>query len=322
MTKLNLMIAFAAAVVTLSSCSSSVSEDVEPTNSSQEKATKTITLSLNEENITMSVEPMSRALSEGGKRYYAINIWEKSNKNYMKYAYGLFDGTSTIAAMMTEGKTYRIEVMEFRNDKDTLYHEGPTFYEPMMAGGKTPTQLTNTFTYDKKVNLSAITTGKTKLGAEESDTTWYPRAGKYYAKVDNFDPANADNLSITVRRAFFGLHFKVEPPKYGTVKLIFLRNHSIELSSTDPAYEDETIYSFNQVDNASDEKYKADIELRAIWTANGEIIQDEKTMFPIKRNAITNLNINFAGPKDISQTIGEEDTPMDTLEYNWTFKVK
>lgn len=313
----NLLSMLFIACMVLTSCGNTVSDDVEVPGTNTEKTNKHISINLNEENTSIALSPQSRVFNTDGKRYYAINILEKDNKNYIKYAYGLFDGNAPVSAVMTEGHKYRIEVLEFRNDKDTLYHEGDMFYEPMKTSDAKATQLKNAFVYDKSVNLSGITTGDTRIGAESSDTTWYPRAYKYYAIVEEFDPSSTDKLDITVKRAFFGLHFIITPPKHGSVKLLFLRNHTIEVNATDKAYDDEAFYSFNQVSNAAVEGYGTDVAIEATWTSDGKVIKQQKEMVPIKRNAVTNLTIGFSGPKDIEQVIKEETTPLDTLNHNW-----
>lgn len=313
----NLLSMLFIACMVLASCGNTVSDDVEVPGTNTEKTTKPICINLNEENSSIALSPQSRVFNTNGKRYYAINILEKDKKNYTKYAYGLFDGSTPVSAVMTEGHKYRIEVLEFRNDKDTLYHEGDMFYEPMKTSDAKATQLKNVFVYDKSVNLSGIVTGNTRTGAEKKDTTWYPSAYKYYAIVDEFDPSSADKLDITVKRAFFGLHFIITPPKHGSVKLSFLRNHTIEVNATDKAYDDESFYSFNQISNAAVEGYGTDICIEATWTSDGKVIKQQKEMIPLKRNAVTNLTIGFSGPKDIEQVIKEETTPLDTLNHNW-----
>lgn len=313
----NLLSMLFIACMVLASCGNTVSDDVEVPGTNTEKSNKHISINLNEENTSIALSPQSRVFNTYGKRYYAINILEKDKKNYIKYAYGLFDGSTPVSAVMTEGHKYRIEVLEFRNDKDTLYHEGDMFYEPMKTSDAKATQLKNVFVYDKSVNLSGIVTGNTRTGAEKKDTTWYPRAYKYYAIVDEFDPSSADKLDITVKRAFFGLHFIITPPNHGSVKLFFLRNHTIEVNATDKAYDDESFYSFNQISNAAVEGYGTDIAIEATWTSDGKVIKQQKEMIPVKRNAVTNLTIGFSGPKDIEQVIKEESTPLDTLNHNW-----
>lgn len=101
------------------------------------------------------------------------------------------------------------------------------------------------------------------------------------------------------------------------MKLLFLRNHTIEVNATDKAYDDESFYSFNQISNAAVEGYGTDVAIEATWTSDGKVIKQQKEMVPIKRNAVTNLTIGFSGPKDIEQVIKEESTPLDTLNHNW-----
>lgn len=307
-------------LLTASSCSKSVIDEEESGNSGTttptEKTVKSVTLSFDDETVSMSQQPLTRAIVDDGKKYYGINIYEKSGNKYAKYAYGLFDQTATVTALMTEGKKYKIEVMEFKNGEDTLYHEGTTFYAPMMRSDGKSTVLSNAFTYDSDVNLSGITKGFTQTGKEESDTTWYPSAYRYYGTVTDFDPTTADNISIEVRRAFFGLHFIVTPPKYGTVEMGYLRNHSFSVSSNDTEYDNESIYSFNQIVPASADDYSANIQFHYIWKSEGETIKDEWTTIPVKRNTMTIVKIQFSGPTPIVESINEETTPMDSLDYN------
>ena len=186
------------ACITFASCGNSVTDEAETSGISAGETTKTVSFNLNDEGGKIVLNPATRVFNTDGKRYYAINILELNDKEYSKYAYGLFDANSPISAVMKEGHKYRIDVLEFRNDRDTLYHDGNKFYEPMLSNGTNATPLENAFVYDKNANLTGIYTGKTKVGEEKSDTTWYPRAYKYYTSIDNFDPSTSDKLDITL----------------------------------------------------------------------------------------------------------------------------
>ena len=311
------------ACITFASCGNSVTDEAETSGISAGETTKTVSFNLNDEGGKIVLNPATRVFNTDGKRYYAINILELNDKEYSKYAYGLFDANSPISAVMKEGHKYRIDVLEFRNDRDTLYHDGNKFYEPMLSNGTNATPLENAFVYDKNANLTGIYTGKTKVGEEKSDTTWYPRAYKYYTSIDNFDPSTSDKLDITVKRAFFGIHYIITPPKYGSVTLSLLRNHHITISSTDPVYDEEIFYSFNQLPPASVEGYNAIMDIFAVWTDDdGNVIANEKGEIKVKRNALSEFKINFIGLKDLGFDIKEEPTPLDSLYQDWTVKAQ
>lgn len=311
------------ACITFASCGNSVTDEAETSGISAGETTKTVSFNLNDEGGKIVLNPATRVFNTDGKRYYAINILELNDKEYSKYAYGLFDANSPISAVMKEGHKYRIDVLEFRNDRDTLYHDGNKFYEPMLSNGTNATPLENAFVYDKNANLTGIYTGKTKVGKEKSDTTWYPRAYKYYTSIDNFDPSTSDKLDITVKRAFFGIHYIITPPKYGSVTLSLLRNHHITISSTDPVYDEEIFYSFNQLPPASVEGYNAIMDIFAVWTDDDEnVIANEKGEIKVKRNALSEFKINFIGLKDLGFDIKEETTPLDSLYQDWTVKAQ
>lgn len=311
------------ACITFASCGNSVTDEAETSGITAGETTKTVSFNLNDEGGKIVLNPATRVFNTDGKRYYAINILELNDKEYSKYAYGLFDANSPISAVMKEGHKYRIDVLEFRNDRDTLYHDGNKFYEPMLSNGTNATPLENAFVYDKNANLTGIYTGKTKVGEEKSDTTWYPRAYKYYTSIDNFDPSTSDKLDITVKRAFFGIHYIITPPKYGSVTLSLLRNHHITISSTDPVYDEEIFYSFNQLPPASVEGYNAIMDIFAVWTDDdGNVIANEKGEIKVKRNALSEFKINFIGLKDLGFDIKEETTPLDSLYQDWTVKAQ
>ena len=311
------------ACITFASCGNSVTDEAETSGISAGETTKTVSFNLNDEGGKIVLNPATRVFNTDGKRYYAINILELNDKEYSKYAYGLFDANSPISAVMKEGHKYRIDVLEFRNDRDTLYHDGNKFYEPMLSNGTNATPLENAFVYDKNANLTGIYTGKTKVGEEESDTTWYPRAYKYYTSIDNFVPSTSDKLDITVKRAFFGIHYVITPPKYGSVKIRLLRNHYINISSKDPVYDEEIFYSFNQLPPASVEGYNAIMDIFAVWTDDdGNVIANEKGEIKVKRNALSEFKINFIGLKDLGFDIKEETTPLDSLYQDWTVKAQ
>lgn len=311
------------ACITFASCGNSVTDEAETSGISAGETTKTVSFNLNDEGGKIVLNPATRVFNTDGKRYYAINILELNDKEYSKYAYGLFDANSPISAVMKEGHKYRIDVLEFRNDRDSLYHDGNKFYEPMLSNGTNATPLENAFVYDKNANLTGIYTGKTKVGEEKSDTTWYPRAYKYYTSIDNFDPSTSDKLDITVKRAFFGIHYIITPPKYGSVTLSLLRNHHITISSTDPVYDEEIFYSFNQLPPASVEGYNAIMDIFAVWTDDdGNVIANEKGEIKVKRNALSEFKINFIGLKDLGFDIKEETTPLDSLYQDWTVKAQ
>lgn len=311
------------ACITFASCGNSVTDEAETSGITAGETTKTVSFNLNDEGGKIVLNPATRVFNTDGKRYYAINILELNDKEYSKYAYGLFDANSPISAVMKEGHKYRIDVLEFRNDRDTLYHDGNKFYEPMLSNGTNATPLENAFVYDKNANLTGIYTGKTKVDEEKSDTTWYPRAYKYYTSIDNFDPSTSDKLDITVKRAFFGIHYIITPPKYGSVTLSLLRNHHITISSTDPVYDEEIFYSFNQLPPASVEGYNAIMDIFAVWTDDdGNVIANEKGEIKVKRNALSEFKINFIGLKDLGFDIKEETTPLDSLYQDWTVKAQ
>lgn len=323
MKKFATLIASAMVCALFSACGNSA--DLEDTNPSivNEKTSKAISLNFNEEMTPMTKYSKTRAGDAEGKKIYGINIYESDGKEYKMYAYGVFDNPSSISIIMNEERKYEIEVMEFQNDEDTVYHEGNTFYHPFMVGKTKPSALTNTFTYDKTENLSDIRNGKTRLGKDVNDTARYARAYRYYGVVEDFDPSTTNTLSVNVRRAIFGIHFIITPPGYGNVRLRFLNNRYIDVKAGEEVYDHQSVYAFNHMEKAIDDNYKSQIPVRAIWTADGDTIYNDSIHLPVQHNVMTTLAINFKGPKPLNGgTITEDNTEMGKDSVGWTVTAK
>lgn len=320
MEKINYLLAGVIMCLSLGSCGNVANYyDEEVSNVSTDKSSKAIALNFNEEQVSMSQDPLTRGVTNEVKKYYGINIYEKVDSTYKKYAYGMFDGTSQISAILNEGKKYKVEVMELKNDEDTVYHEGNKFYAPFLIDNKNPATLTNSFTYSSSANLVGIAKGLTKYGKAKGDTTLYIRAYRYYGVLEDFDPSGGNSLAMTLRRTIFGLHFQIIPPEYGSVHMVYLNDHFIDISAGDEEYDHESIYSFNSLAKACNDGYKADIHLRAIWTANEDTIVNQRISIPVARNNVTNVKLNFRGPKSVDGSFNEENGEMENSSFNWTF---
>ena len=127
---------------------------------------------------------------------------------------------SNIAIRMTEGSLYKIECLMTENGEDTIYNKINEYLLPFLHGTDKPTKVENSFIMSTKDNLGHILDGKTNVSAK--DITMYPRLIKSYAVIEDFDPKSANDLTLNLKHAAFGLHFKIAPPEEGELEIDYL----------------------------------------------------------------------------------------------------
>lgn len=304
---------FLSSMLLAASCGNTVSEDILPGEGPEtEGTTTTVQLHLSEEQISTSDTPLTRAVEAG--KYYGVNIYKKNGNSYEKYAYGLFNDPSKMSLLLVEGDKYKIECLELKNDKDTLFHQDDLFYYPFMIDKK-PTKLSNEFTYSSKVSFPLDTTA---FATSAQRYLWFPRAYSYYASLDNFDPADSSNVSILLKRAIFGLHFIIVPPEDGVATLTYLNTKTITVKAGDNKYDDGgQIFSFHNLINASKDGYSGTVPTFITWSySDGTVVKDTANI-TLSRNMMTTVNLDFSGPKTESIGVTEENTAMGSDTYDW-----
>lgn len=249
-------------------------------------------------------------------KLYALNIYEKRKgaKSYSKYAYGLFSDPSNIAIRMTEGSLYKIECLMTENGEDTIYNKDHEYLLPFLNGTDKPTKVGNSFIMSTKDNLGHILDGKTNVSAK--DITMYPRLIKSYAVIEDFDPKSANDLTLNLKHAAFGLHFKITPPEEGELEIDYL-HYTLTVKSTDPSYDKLSVYSFNMISDACKDGYKGDITVKMKWTKADGSIEEASTTVTLKRNVIMVMDISVTGPSPKGINFAEEGHEMSTENITW-----
>lgn len=299
------------------SCKNSVSEDIAGGGESiGNGTTKVVTFSLNEEQISTSQgeNPMTRADGDP-KTYYGINVYQQADKGKEKYAYGLFDSTNDMSLIMEEGSKYSIECVEIRDDEDAVLNKSNHLYYPFFRDHE-PGEITNKFILSSTTNNDEMTNGYFSI--TEKDTIKFPRVYTYYGTLDNFDPSEANTVSLDMRRAVFGLRFKIEPPKDGSADLNFLNTYHILISAGDEPYDKQYIYSFHNIKKAVVEGYNGQITPGIIWTySNGKVIK-RNFKVNIARNTITTVEISFSGASPTGISLKEESSDFNSQDTSYT----
>lgn len=300
----------------LASCEKAV---IDEPGGKKEKVTKIITINPTEEQIEISESPMTRGIVAG--KIYAVNVFKKKKgaKSYSKYAYGLFTDPSKIAVAMTEGYLYKVECMVVQDDGEALYNKDGEYLAPFLHGDVKPTKAGNVFVKSSSENLGSLTKGDTNIS--ESEIAKYPKMYKQYGTVEDFDPSTSDRLTLTMKRAVFGLHFKITPPEEGTLTVSYLFR-TITVKSTDAACDQSSVYSFYTIDAAAQEDYQGTVSMNLKWEKSDGTTEEDGKEITLKRNTMTNINISAEGPAPKEINITEETGAMKEETVGWDLKVK
>lgn len=312
----------ATVILCLPSCKNTTDEEATATSGETEHEQRVVTITCNEEQVSISEEPMARAAAGEGQKTIGVSIYKQTADGYEPYAYGLYDGTASINAVLDEGDKYMIECIELKAVEDTLYHDRNWYYEPFMTGNK-PTELTNTMTYSSTSGFDNMTEGKYALYVKDVNGkptryyAWNPSAYTYFGGVEDFDPATSASVTLNLHRAVFGLHFIVTPPSNGSVSFNFLNLKGFTVSKGDAVYDHESVYSFSDIINGTADDYSSNIRVFSTWTQSDGSVERDTINVPVTRNQTTVVELSFSGPKDEGFSLNEESGGFtsDTLQY-------
>lgn len=275
--------------------------------------------SMEEPLISKSSNVQSRGASvpeEGKVKLYAVNVFEKKEGSelYEKYAYGLFSDPSKIAIRMFEDNRYKIECLEVVEGDDHLYNKEKSYQAPFLHGANLPTKVTNQFVMSKTDNMSNLQKGETNIS--ETKVQRYPRMIKLYGTQEDIDPKASKDLTIDMRKAVFGLLFKITPPEEGTLEISYL-GWKLSRKSAQSVYNDGSIYAFSDIVEACKDGYQEVVPFGIKWTkADGTIVQEQKNL-TLKRNVKTMVEIAIEGPKAHGLSFREENVAMTEEHVDW-----
>lgn len=310
----------------LPSCKNTSEEAEGGTSGKTEHAQRVVTLVYNEDNAAIGSGSINYAEDTDGKKVIGINIMKETADGYEPFAYGLFDGSQAISAVLEEGDKYTIECVELKNSEDTLYHEGAKYYEPFLSNNK-PVELMNTFTYSSTESFDSIAMGKfaayvkTVNNSKRRVYLWNPSAYTYFGIVEGFDPSTSGSITLNLKRAVFGLNFIVTPPGDGSAEISYL-NKAITIANGDETYNHESIFSFSDIINGSEDGYSTKIRMISTWTRSNGNVERDTISVPVTRNNITTVELNYSGPKSEGFNINEESGIMTRDTVRWTFGKK
>ena len=139
---------------------------------------------------------------------------------------------------------------------------------------------------------------------------------KFYGTLEDINPKVSDALTIDMRRAVFGLLFKITPPEEGTLEISYL-GWKLSRKSAQSVYNDGSIYAFSDIVEACKDGYQEVVPFDIKWTkADGTIVQEQKNL-TLKRNVKTMVEIAIEGPKAHGLSFREENVAMTEEHVDW-----
>ena len=301
-------------LIGLASCEKAVLDEPDK---KEGKATRVVTICPIEEHVGVTETPMTRGVVPG--KVYAVNVFQKKGKmkSYSKYAYGLFADPSKMSIILTEGCKYRIECLIVQDDDEAVYNNNGEYLAPFLHGKRLPTKIGDTFVKSTSENFNKLNRGITNISA--TDSVKCPKVYKQYCVIEDFDPASSESITLNMRRAVFGLHFKITPPAEGTLTIEYLAR-TITVKSSDPVYDKSSVYSFNLIDAAIAEGYHGDITMKMKWKKGDDTVEVYSKNITLKRNTITTIEISATGPDPHGFLFKEETGVLGEESVEWKVK--
>ena len=271
-----------------------------------------------EEAMQAKRQPMSRANNEEKKKkkLYAVNVYEKkpNDESYSLYAYGLFTNLSKIALKMNVENLYKVECLTVEEGDDRLGTKDGEYLAPFLHGANKGTKAANTFVFSKDENMNNLTNSETIIANGQGIAN--PRLVKLYGTINDFSPKITKDLTIDMRKAVFGLRFKVTPPDEGKLVITYL-GWRITVMDNSAAYDNSATYSFYDIVNASQEGYQATVDVKITWTKSDGTTEQENKQLTVKRNVMTVIDISVEGQKPQGFIFNEETGDMKTENIKW-----
>ena len=305
-------ILFALVVITaLFSCSKSNEEDF----SEQKPKEYIVSLGMTGEILDIEESPLSRA---EGDDLYGIQVYSRSNGDYVPYAYGLFDDKSKMSIKLLGGYEYKFEITMVVDGKNKLGHNNEVYFQPFAMNGNNNASLQNVFIYSNSEYFEFLNVGSTYL---KEGIYKHPNAERFYGILSDYRVKENDLIKIDMKRVCFGVKFIAESLNEGKLKINMENAPELQISSNG-GHEIQDIFTFwnntYKLDWMQD-GYTETIPVSIMWEKeDGAIIPLANKDITFKRNVLTTITIKvddafINNGIEISQEVGEMEKGEDIV---------
>lgn len=248
--------------------------------------------------------PLSRTTSND---LYGIQVYSSpvAMDDYKPYAYGLFDNKESMVVKLLDGYKYKFVATMVVDGKNRIENiEGK--YPYPFCGEHTYTELNNNFTYTNNAKMSFLAKGFSSLS--ESILVDRPNTLRFYGETDNYTPSENLQVSINLKKVYFGIKVIAENLKEGEI-VISIEETPNNLAIRYPQTEIQEIYTFRNrySDNTwTKDDYTETIPVGISWNkVDGSTIPLVSQNITFKRNKLTTITVKV---KDSSMNNGVDIT--------------
>ena len=255
-----------------------------------EYCTVSLNLKLEDVDIDISQEPLTKAVEVDSNDLLVVNIYERTpTVNYQQFAYGTFNRLENLQLTLKKGNTYQFKVTFVKNAKQYLrWLNDSTYY---WHASNTSAKLLNRVVLGSWNNTNYLAEENEIYLSAYNEVFWHPILDRYYGQNMNYSPTENGSINIDLRRIIVGIKFNITGLTTGKLNISISGAPKITIHS-DSVYSPDNIYQMYLYDN--DRK-----ELQA-----GAVVEDYMT---------TDIDwVNDAGDRKVS--IYNKSVPTTRLQ--------
>ena len=244
----------------------------------------------------------------------AIQVHNTTNGANSAYARGVFDNLNDVRITLVEGNTYRFKVLYLKNAKNKIDNIDGRYFNPFNTNEASTSSVTNEFEYSNSVSFSNLSY---ETGSFDMYGSRYKRYDDemYYGKIDNVSPSTNTPISISMKKAFFGLKVIAdwkESIKRGSLEISVNNAPTFNLpynlnKKTIETYL--TIYAYYHVLDSAPYTDNANVSINYIDT-DGTVTPVASQSIGFVRNTMTTITVSVGNDGKSGIAFNFEDNPM------------
>lgn len=253
--------------------------------------------------------PLTKAATNNDLYGFQVNSKKTGETTYSPYAYGLFDDISDVKVKLISGAEYEFICRFVKEGKNKIDSYEEWYNQPFIAIKQ------NCFIYD--ANESIVVNLKASTARLKDECLYYiPNIDSYYGEVANVSDINSNNISISMKRASFGLKCIAEGFMEGEL-VIYIAENGVNKSMAITMKSDKGETSIEEIYTSMDLLKTSTVQYTLVVIhkhADGtqEKIVSKPVNFSRNKRTIATIKINKNGNDTETKGVDVvfEDTPM------------
>lgn len=231
-----------------------VPETPEVTEDTQDDEYCTVSLNLKLENVDIDIsqEPLTKAVEVDSNDLLLVNIYEQSQtEGYHQSAYGTFNHLENLKLTLKKGNIYHFKVTFVKNAKQYLrWLNDSTYY---WNASNTSAKVLNRVVWNSWNDANYSATEYRIYLSTYNEAFSMPILDRYYGQNMNYSPTENGSINIDLRRIIVGIKFNITGLTTGKLNISIngapeITIHSDSVYSPDNIYQMELRYDWNRED--------------------------------------------------------------------------